>query len=95
MNRTADGSAARFFFCARRETFMHQTDRIPDEPTVDDAAALLYRAGWSAGDLATHTAAGMMWMVYADRWAHRIVIRADTQGAAWRLALDAARRLAD
>ena len=74
---------------------MHQNNRLPDELTVDEAASRLHRAGWSAGDLATHTASGMIWMVYAHRGLHRIVIRADTQGAAWLFALDAARRLAE
>jgi hypothetical protein len=74
---------------------MHHEDRLPDEPTIDEAAALLHRAGWSAGDLAIKAAAGVIWTVFAHREEQRIVIRAQTQQAAWQCAADAAGRLPD
>lgn len=92
MNRTDDGPAARFF-CAKANAVMPDDIRANEDITIDEAAAWLHRTGWSAGDLATRTAAGLMWMVFAHRREQRIIGRGDTQHAAWRTALDTARRL--
>lgn len=43
----------------------------------------LDRLGWSAGDVALTTAAGVAWMVFAHRGEHRIVVKAASQATAW------------
>ena len=50
---------------------------------IDAAQGELARHGWSAGDMALTTAAGLIWMVYAHRGEHRIVAKAASQATAW------------
>ena len=52
--------------------------------TIDDAQRELARLGWSTGDMAVTTPSGVLWLVYAHRGEHRIVVKAASQATAWR-----------
>ena len=51
---------------------------------VDAWQAELREAGWSIGDMAILTPAGLAWLVFGHCGEHRIVAKAPTQTDAWR-----------
>ena len=53
---------------------------------VDAWQAELHEAGWSIGDMAILTPAGLVWMVFGHCGEERIVAKAPTQADAWRAA---------
>jgi hypothetical protein len=55
----------------------------PAYPTLDASAAHLKRAGWSAGDVAVHGPAGVVWLVTASRNGLQVAGRGDNQSEAW------------
>jgi hypothetical protein len=64
--------------------------RAGAEPTADEYAAGLRRAGWSVRARPLVTDAGPVWQVDGRKGERTILARADTQTAAWRLAVEQA-----
>jgi hypothetical protein len=60
---------------------------------VDAWQADLREAGWSIGDMAILTPAGLAWMVFGQCGDERIVAKAPTQADAWREAARMALRI--
>jgi hypothetical protein len=56
---------------------------MPAYPTVDASADRLKRAGWSAGDVAVHVPAGVVWLVTASRGGQQVEGRGTSQAEAW------------
>jgi hypothetical protein len=56
---------------------------MPTYPTVDASADRLKRAGWSAGDMAVHGPAGVVWVVTASSGDQQLAGRGTTQAEAW------------
>lgn len=52
--------------------------------SVDAWEKELHGAGWSVGDMAIYSPAGVAWMVYARRGEQSIVAKAPNQADAWR-----------
>jgi hypothetical protein len=61
--------------------------------TAEQCQSLLHRAGWSAGEHATATAAGVQHIVDGANSENAIYAVADTSADAWRQAVEQARSL--
>jgi hypothetical protein len=59
-------------------------------PSVDESFGRLQRAGWTAGDLAVHTAGGPRWLVTGTSGENRVEARGATQAEAWHRACEQA-----
>ena len=52
-------------------------------PSSDESFARLHQAGWSAGEVAVHTPAGIAWLVTGTNGENAIEARGTTQAEAW------------
>jgi hypothetical protein len=67
---------------------MTRSLRTQGTTPIDEYAARLHAAGWSAGETSFATNRGPIWQVDATNGEHVSVARAPTQAGAWRLAVE-------